>query len=158
MRHRSIHLSVLATLFLAPVAFAQTGSWQAVKQLDPGTKISVQLARHSLHSTCYFQSATDDQLFCERVLRGVSRVLIPPDAAYERKYVNEVRLEHSDRSNAVIGTAIGGSIGATLGAAKGNGTLTRGGGALLLGTGGALVGSFVGRDFPIFHGKVIYRQ
>ena|SRR5882672_7478931 len=158
MRHLRIYRSVLATLFFAPMAFAQTGNWQAVRQLDPGTKISVQFEHHSLHSTCYFQRATDDQLFCERVLRGVSQVLIPPDAVHERKNIREVRLEHSDSSNTATGVAIGGGIGATLGAANNNGTLTRGGGALLLGTVGALIGGSFGRDFPIFHGKVIYRK
>jgi hypothetical protein len=140
------------------MAFAQTGNWQAVKQLDPGVKISVRSEHHSLRSTCYFQRATDDQLFCERILRGVSQVLIPPDAVYERKKIREVRLEHSDRSNAATGAAIGGGIGATLGAANDNGTLTREGGALLLGTVGALIGGSFGRDFPIFHGKMIYRR
>jgi hypothetical protein len=158
MRHLRIYRSVLATLFFAPTAFAQTGNWQAVKQLEPGMKISVQVDHHSLHSTCYFQRATDDQLFCERVLHGVSRVLIPPDAAYDRKEIREVRIEHSDRSNTAAGAAIGGGVGATLGAANGNGTLTREGGALLLGTVGALIGGSFGRDFPIFHGKVIYRR
>jgi hypothetical protein len=140
------------------MAFAQTGNWQAVKQLEPGTKISLQSDHLWLHSTCYFQRATDDQLFCERILRGVSRVLIPPDAVYERKKIREVRLEHSDRSNAATGAVIGGGIGATLGATRGNGTLTPEGGALLLGTTGALIGGAFGRDFPIFHGKVIYRR
>jgi len=31
-------------------------------------------------------------------------------------------------------------------------------GAFLLGGGGAIIGGFVGRDFPIFHGKVIYKR
>jgi hypothetical protein len=37
-------------------------------------------------------------------------------------------------------------------------TLSSGGAALLLGGGGGIIGGFAGRDFPIFHSKVIYKR
>ncbi len=143
---------------LAPSALAQKGDWQAVKNLSPGTKISVRYTHFPIHNMCIFQGATDDQLVCERILRGPSRVFIPPEAIYDRKRVREVHLENSDAVNTAAGVAIGAGAGAALGALNGNGAVTRGGGALLLGGIGGIVGGFAGRDFPIVHGRVVYRR
>jgi uncharacterized membrane protein len=87
-------------------------------------------------------------------------LFIPPEAVYRRKLVREIRLEHSDASNMAVGAAIGGAVGGALGAAGSGGAHPRArvGGGLLVGMGGALVGGFTGRDFPVRHGKVIYRQ
>ena len=150
-------ISFVAPLLLASVAMAQQGDWQSVKNLVPGTRITVR-ERHPFHSMCIFQRATDEELFCERILRGSSRVLIPPEAVYDRNKVREVRLEHSDAANAATGAAIGGGVGAAIGASAHSTSLTRPGSALLLGTGGAIIGGFFGKDFPLTHGKVIYRQ
>jgi hypothetical protein len=157
MSHTKAIFFLLAAVLLASTAPAQTGDWQAVKNLRPGTKISVQYGR-PFHNMCIFEHATDEQLVCERILRGFSRAFIPPQAVYERKKIREVRLEHSDAANIATGAAIGGAVGAAVGAGAGNGTLTRGGSALLLGTGGALIGGAFGRDFPVAHGKVVYRR
>jgi hypothetical protein len=156
--NRTKNISLVSTiLLLASIARAQTGSWQAVKDLQPGTRISVQGASR-FHSPCIFEQATDEQLVCEYILHGPRRAFIPSQRVYERKKIREVRLEHSDAANMATGAAIGGGLGAAVGATAGNGTLTRGGGALLLGGIGALVGGTFGRDFPITHGKVVYRR
>ena len=151
-------LFLMTAFSLAPTALAQTKDWQAVKNLAPGTKISVHSNRHRFRDTCLFQRATDNQLFCEWELHGLTSILIPPDVIYQRKEVREVRLEHRNVSNMAMGAAVGGGIGAAAGAAKGGGPLTRGGGALLIGSIGALVGGTMGKEFPILHGKVIYRR
>jgi hypothetical protein len=48
--------------------------------------------------------------------------------------------------------------GATVGASLSNPSLNREGEALLLGSIGAIAGGFFGRDFPLIHGKVIYKR
>ncbi len=137
---------------------AQQRDWQAVKKLAPDTRISVRYGRLFIHNVCYFQSATDDKLICKRILRGSSRVLIPSEAVYHRDRIREVRLEHSDAANVATGAVIGGGVGAAIGASVHSNSLTRPGSALLLGTGGAIIGGFFGRDFPVTHGRVIYRR
>jgi hypothetical protein len=138
-----------AALLLASTSLAQTGNWQAVKNLQPGTKISVRAAS-PFHNLCIFERATDEQLVCEHILHGPRGAFIPSEYVHERKRIRKVRLEHSDAANMATGAAIG--------ASSSNGSLTRGGGALLLGGVGALVGGIFGRDFPVIHGKVIYRR
>jgi len=156
--NQSRTISMLLTIpLLTSIALAQTGDWQAVKNLQPGTNISVRTAS-PFHNLCVFEHATDEQLVCERTPRGPRGAFIPPERVYPRKRIREVRLEHSDAANTAIGAAIGGGIGVAVGASVGNGTLTRGGGTLLLGGIGALVGGAFGRDFPVAHGKVVYRQ
>jgi len=58
-----------AAVLLASTAPAQTGDWQAVKNLQPGTKISVHSAS-PFHNLCIFERATDEQLVCEHILHG----------------------------------------------------------------------------------------
>jgi hypothetical protein len=86
------------------------------------------------------------------------RFRLHPEAVYPRDKIRDVRLEHSDAANVATGAAIGGGIGAAIGASAHNQSLTRPGGALLFGTGGAIIGGFFGKDFPITHGKTIYRR
>jgi hypothetical protein len=83
---------------------------------------------------------------------------IPPEAVYERNRVREVRLEHGESVNMLAGAGIGAGVGAALGAAVNNGTVTRGGGAILLGGLGGLMGGFFGSEFPVIHSKVVYRR
>jgi hypothetical protein len=151
-------LAVLLLLLSASSALAQKGDWEAVKNLPPGTPISVKYGHFLIHNRCLFQKATDDRLFCVRLLYGASAVFVPPDAIYERKKIREVRLEHSDASNMAVGAAIGAVVGGALGAAGSADTHVRARVTLglLLGGGGAVIGGFLGRDFPIRHGKVIY--
>jgi hypothetical protein len=148
---------LLAPLLLTSFATAQAGDWQAVKNLQRGTKISV-LYSGPFRSLCMLESATDEQLLCEKSLHSSYRGFIRPERVYKRTTIREVRLEHGDGANTAIGAAIGGGIGAGLGASIGNSTLTRGAGAVVLGTVGAGIGGAFGRDFPVFHGKVVYRR
>jgi hypothetical protein len=73
-----------AALLLASTAPAQTGDWQAVKNLQPGTKISVHSAG-PFHNLCVFERATDEQLVCEHILHGPRGAFIPSEYVYERK-------------------------------------------------------------------------
>jgi len=158
MKHKKTIPFLLASLLLASIAVAQTGDWQAVKNLRPGTRISVRSGHLFIRNTCFFLSATDDRLVCERAVHARRRMIIPPEAVYERSRVREVRLEHGEAANTMAGAGIGAGVGAALGASANNGTLTRGGGALLLGGLGALIGGSFGSEFPIIHGKVVYRR
>lgn len=161
MRHTKVIFFLSAVLLLASAAPAQTGDWQAVKNLPPGTRISVRSNHLFVRNTCFFLSATDDQLVCERALHSRRRMIIPPippEAVYQRSRVREVRLEHGEDANMLAGAGIGAGVGAALGAGVNNGTLTRGGGALLLGSLGALIGGSFGREFPVIHGKIVYRR
>jgi hypothetical protein len=65
---------LLAPLLLAVCALAQTRDWQAVKNLQPGTRISVRSDHLFIRNTCFFLSATDDQLVCERAVHGRRRI------------------------------------------------------------------------------------
>jgi hypothetical protein len=151
MRTLKIFLSLLAGLILVSAAQAQTGDWRAVESLAPGTRISVKIRFHML---CDLTRVTDAALMCELVRQRIR----PGEMTFNRKLIREVRLEHSDYANTAIGASLGGGVGSTVGASLGNRSLDRPGSALVLGTVGALVGGAFGRDFPIFHGKVIYKR
>jgi len=149
---RQIISSLVVVFLLASNAQAQAGDWQALQHLRPGTRITVK-TRH--RARCFFTMATDDELVCKppRLLW-----LGPAERRFDRQSVREVRLESSDEANGAVGAAIGAGAGAALGASNGNGTLTRGGGAFLIGSIGALCGWFFGSDFHILHGKIIYKR
>ncbi len=117
MRQLQIHYFLLSIIFLATTAHAQKGDWRAVKEIPPGTPISVKYRGFFIHNRCIFENATDDVLVCERVLFGTSRLFLRPEAIYRRKLISEVRLEHSEASNIAVGAAIGGGVGAAMGAA-----------------------------------------
>ena len=161
MRYKRAIQFLWVPLLLASNVWAQAGDWQAVKNLTPGTRISVRADHAFGRNTCFFLSATDDQLACERIRHARPRLIIPPvpsRAVYERSRVREVRLEHSEAANLMAGAGIGAGVGAAVGATANNGTVTRGGGAILLGAIGALVGGSMASEFPVIHGKVVYRR
>jgi hypothetical protein len=148
-------VTVLVMLLSVPGARAQKGDWKAVENLAPGTRISVKTA---VRLICFFESATDDELVCSMHPPGPG-LGISYERRYDRSRIRDVRLEYSEAADIAIGATVGGGAGAIVGAvAGGNGTVTRGGGALLLGGIGALVGGAFGRDFPIAHGKVVYKR
>jgi hypothetical protein len=157
MKHAKPISLVFALFLLTPIASAQTRDWQAVKSLQPATKISVHSAS-PFHNLCIFERATDEQLVCEHIMHGPRGLIAPSEYVYERKRIREVRLEHGDATNMAPGVAIGGGVGVAIGASRGSGSLTREGGAFLIGGIGALVGGTFGREFPIIYGKVIYRH
>src|SRR5277367_6299772 len=148
-RRFSITLCILAlfTFATASQAAKSTGNWQTVKNLAPGTRISL---KSNVRLLCVFESATDDVLICDPALIGTS-ITNPIPLRCKRARVREVRLESSDSENSALGAVAGGGIGATLGAIGGGQTLTRGGAALLGGALGALVGGVAARNFPIRH-------
>jgi hypothetical protein len=146
-----IFLSLLAGLILVSPGQAQTGDWRAVESLAPGTRISVKIR---FHMQCNVTRVTDAALMCELVHERIR----PGEMTFNRKLIREVRLEHSDQANTAIGASLGGGVGVTVGASLGNRSLDRPVGALVLGTVGAIFGGAFGRDFPIFHGKVIYKR
>jgi hypothetical protein len=143
---------LLAVLMYGPGVQAHTGDWQAVEKLTPGTRISVR-AQHRIR--CVFQRATDDELACKRLYRSLA---LSSEIVFDRQSVREVRLERSDEANGAVGALIGAGAGAAVGASNGKGTATREGGALLLGSIGAIAGWFIGADFHILHGKSIYKR
>ncbi|MGH9731363.1 MAG: GntR family transcriptional regulator [Candidatus Acidiferrales bacterium] len=119
---------------------------------------------------CYFERATEDQLVCQPLQRRapvigpwtypvpLPRQPSPPDYVFERQKVQEVRLEHSEGVNELIGAAIGGSAGAALGAARFECEGCRQAGALIVGGIGAFIGGAVGRISPLFHRRVVYER
>jgi hypothetical protein len=155
-RQIPIALCILTLFTLATAAQARkpAGDWQIVKNLAPGTRISV---KSKFRDLCVFESATDNTLVCEPALLGTA-ITNPIPFRFKRTRVREVRLEFSDSENGVLGAIVGGGIGAILGAIGGGQTYSRGGSALVIGGLGALVGSVVARNFPIRHGAVIYRR
>jgi hypothetical protein len=144
---------LLAGLILIPAAQGQAGDWRAVENLAPGSRISVKIR---FHMRCDFRRATEAALFCEPTQRGP--FFGPHEIRFDRKHIREVRVEHSDDANTAVGTTVGGAVGAAVGASVGNSSLSSGGGGLLFGGAGAIIGGFAGRDFPILHGKVIYKR
>ncbi len=165
VRCRKTILFWFIPLLFGSLAFAQSGDWQAVKNLPVGTRIAVRYNHGFVRDTCSFLRATEDQLICARQARGRPRVLIvlhvPNEVVYERNRVREVRLQPGEAvgtANVLIGGAIGAGVGAGVGATANNGTLTRGGSALVAGTVGAVIGGCIGHVFPPIRGRVIYRK
>jgi len=158
MRQTRISYWQLAAFLLCAWGLhAQKGDWQAVKVLPPGTTISVKTGHFFGHDPlCVVARVTDERLVCELLVHGPTRIFMPSEAVYDRKRILDVRVEHSEETNVLTGAAIGGGLGAGLGAARSR--TARGAGALLYGLGGAGIGGLLGRDFPVFHGRVIYRR
>ncbi len=144
----------LVTLLVAPAALAQTGDWQAVRDLSEGMPISVKMQGSLTHTPCSFRDATDERLTCDY---NQHTWATPPKVTFEREKIRSVRLEHTDRHNLAIGMGIGMVTGAGLGAAAGVPGRTPQA-VLAFATIGGVVGGFFGLEFPLFHGHVIYRQ
>ncbi len=145
---------MIAFLMTASNAQAQTGDWQAVENMMRGTRISVK-TKHRVG--CIFERATENALVCERTDRGSFRIA-PREIEFDRRSVREVRLERSDDANGAVGALIGAGADAALGASTGNKTTSREGGVLLLGATGAIAGWFIGSEFHILHGEIIYKR
>jgi len=162
MRTRRLSYYTLVLLLVPSIAQSQTRDWGAVQKLRPGSAISVKTAgSHRLW--CDFDHADDEALSCEHIVHSVS-YSGSVEIVVARRDVQEVRLEHSDRANAIDGAVLGAVVGGAAGGAiggivkpRGNGT-TAAIGALMLGGMGATFGSAFGKDFPMRHGKVVYQR
>ncbi len=148
---RRIISSMLVALLFGSRAQAQTGDWQAVQNLRPGTRIFVKAQHHIL---CVFEAATDSELVCKplRFLR-----LGPADSRFDRQGVREIRRAPNHAEAGWIGAGIGAGVGAAVGASTG--TTPRSGSVIVLTLGGAMIGCVVGTIVLIFQrGKLIYRR
>jgi len=154
MRHlRIVSLILVFNLFAASTQ-AQTGSWQAVMALPSGAYINV---RTEYDFQCVFRRATDDELICVRVApMPISRS--SSEMRINRPSVREVRFDHMNHGNPLIGAAIGGTLGAVAGARSGGTASQRVAGATLAGGLFALIGAGIAWMVPIFHRKIIYRR
>ena len=152
MTYTKIISFLLAPFLLASSAISQTGDWKAVQTLRSGTKIKVTLKNRPTFGHCFFDGASDDQLFCTS--RGG---LLSRRKLYLRDDIKAVYLTHNGPA---IGLGVGAAAGAAIGAAGDPVPgLGRGGTALLdAGLLGAL-GAFFGMVLdPFFHGREVYRS
>jgi hypothetical protein len=157
MRRISILYLLVLPLLVIPLNASRTGDWQAVKDLFPGIHISVKAKGISEKTYCYFERATDNQIFCTRSFG--SSAFGSHEFVYDREKVVEIRHEYTETfDNHALGAIIGGGAGVAFGAAAGNGGITREGGALLFGFIGALTGSHFALGFPVRHSKLVYHQ
>lgn len=165
---RQISSSMLAMLLLGMNTQAQSqahaqvqspeldGDWQTVRNLMPGTEISVKTQRRY---RCVVEEVTVDELVCEAHGRWfrVSTLVI------RRSEINEVRVR--PHPNQAKDAWIGAGIGAGAGAISA-GTTSRdypGFHAFVGGAAGAAGGALVGGIVPIFQvllqrGKTIYKR
>src|SRR6266853_6465728 len=152
MRYTKIIPFLLASLLIASSAKSQTDDWATVQGLRSGTKIKVTLKNRPTFGHCFFDGASDDQLFCTS--RGG---LLSRRKLYLRDDIKAVYLTHKGPA---IGLAVGAGAGAIIGA-SGDPVpgLGRGGTALLdAGLLGGL-GAFFGMVLdPFFHGRAVYRS
>lgn len=155
-KRRIISLAVSMFLF-AGSARAQTGDWQAVKNLMSGTRISVK-TQHRYH--CVVESVTDDELYCEAHVPRSFQVIT---LAIRRSEIHEIRISpHPNQAKDMwIGAGIGAGAGAVI--AGTNSRTYPGVNAFFGGLAGALPGAIIGGIVPIFQvvfqrGKTIYKR
>jgi hypothetical protein len=157
MRCLRIILSVIVVLAFVPRAQAGKGDWRAVEKLQPGSRISIKIFSSPFRLICFFVRATDQTLTCELPQHGYVAIG-PSEITSNRGHVREVRLEFDEEADAAIGAAIGAGVGAAVGASKNSKTSTRGERAVVLGIVGGAIGGIFGKDFPVFHGKIVYQR
>jgi hypothetical protein len=136
-------------LLLSVSAVAQSGDWQAVRQLPQGTRLKIKLERGRTFGHCDFMGATDEMLRCEYPGPQYSSV------QYRRGNIKAVYLVHNARA---IGLGLGLVSGIAIGASTDHGpAATREGfaaiDAVILGG----VGYFFGMVAdPYLHGRAVY--
>lgn len=173
MRKIQIIVPLLVVMSLSAAAHTRKqnpkGNWNAVKHLAIGTPISV-LSPNSHHLLCYFERATDDELFCQPLSPALTSgpywpypfpyprpsPRFPMEYAFQRTMIQQVRQERSEDSNQLIGAGIGAAAGAGIGA--GAASSAKGAAAIIGSIPGALIGGLVGRVHPLFHRHVIYER
>jgi hypothetical protein len=154
MRRRQVISSLLSAGLLLASSQAQTGDWQAVQDIPPGSEISVKTESGS--ARCVFENATDTELRCERRLGTSLR-----SVTFDRQAIRRVvRLEHPG-ANAALGAAIGTGIGGAVGVAvtkDSKDAETRVYAPLLLGILGGIVSGVIMKVFSPVYRRVVYRQ
>ena len=162
MRRRSAFGSLLCLGLLASSSQAQTGDCQAVKDIPPGSYISVKIQRHKVR--CFFSNATDTELFClEQSLRKVypSREPVVHNYDLDRQSIHQVRPEHPVKS-AFLGAAIGTGIGIGVGAVLANGPKpdpeARVYYPMFFGITSGFVSAKIMGHISVLHGKVVYER
>src|SRR6202158_6296513 len=100
MTYTKIIPFLLASLLIASSAMSQTDDWEAVQALRSGTKIKVTLKNRPTFGPCFFDGASDDQLFCTS--RGG---LLSRRKVYPRADIKAVYLTHNGPA---IGLGVGG--------------------------------------------------
>jgi hypothetical protein len=150
MRHTRPISLLLALLLLVSNAPAQTGDWQAVKNLAGGIKLKIKLKQGHTFGHCEFMGATEDALACD-----YPALLRDNRAQYRRDNIKAVYLVHNARA---IGFGIGAGAGAVIGAATTPGPVpVRGLLALVDASILGGLGYFFGMVLdPFFHGKAVY--
>jgi hypothetical protein len=149
MRRTRINPFLLAVLFLASSAMAQTGDWEAVQSLPGGTKIKVTLKNRPTFGHCFVNQVSEDQLVCSfgRWPLSRSRVFLRDD-------IKAVYLAHNGPA---IGIAVGAGAGAVIGAATPG--CYRGAMAFIDAGLLSIPGWFFGSVLdPFFHGRAVYRS
>jgi len=86
MKKSPVAFFVLASV-IASCACAQKLDWQSVEALKPNTRILVLTERQSY---CFFQSATDDKLFCDLLPQSSSPLERRFDLVFSRAEIREV--------------------------------------------------------------------
>src|SRR5216684_1074460 len=109
MRCTKIIPFLLAPLLIVSSAMSQTDGWEAVQALRSGTKIKVTLKHGPTFGHCFFDGASDDQLFCTS--RGG---LLSRRKVYLRDDIKAVYLTHNGPA---IGLGVGAGTGAVIGGA-----------------------------------------
>lgn len=145
MAYRSVTGFLLSAFLFLSNCQAQTGDWQAVQDIPPGSLISVKTQFGT--TRCAFQVAGDAELYCDA-------------GTFHRQSIRRVRLERPNVS-AALGAVIGAGIGVGVGVAATNNSRdaeTRvydpAGLAIL----GGIVCGVIMHRIPVVHGKVVYQR
>jgi len=145
MRYRRVTYWIVSAILFLLNCQAQTGDWQAVQDIPPGSLISVKTQFGS--KRCAFQIAGDTELYCDVV-------------TFHRQSIRRVRLEHPNAS-AVLGAVVGTGIGIGVGVAVTNNSRdaeTRVYDPAAYGILGGIVLGMIMHRIPVVHGKVVYQR
>jgi hypothetical protein len=151
MKMKSIALLVVTLQLLCLPLDAQSSAsdWNNVRQLIPGTGISI---RTNVRIRCEFSDATDNSITCRVNGFGAAAGL----RVFDRNRIQEVRLSHP-KTKAALGAVLGAGAGIAGGAAappdKNGSRLTL---MVALGAAGAGVGAAFGYFFGYGKGPLVY--
>jgi hypothetical protein len=154
MRYPSVIACILTCLLAAQNLPAQSGNWNAVAAMTPGTHIYV-VSKH-LHRACDLLRVTDNELLCEEgSSRFGSRTLVAP-----RWEIREVREVQAREAKIAAAAALGAAVGVGIGRAtiKGKDAETQVYGTASCALLGVIAGAVAGRIFSDIHSRIIYKR